>query len=161
MIVSRRAFLAGTSATFVATQALAQPGNEVSAALDAAATEPDPARALSLLKPVRPEGLEAGPALDLAAARSGLTLDIQLAGLTGPARYAPLLKRALGDDADPDHAQRRLETELQHLLARADTLFASLGDKQGSTGARYSRLWRDPRFLYPDDDAGRAARWPR
>lgn len=73
----------------------------------------------------------------------------------GAAYYALLLKRITGDDADPAAAERRFEQERQRLSARAEALFAGLGHRKGSIGARYSALWRDPRWLYSDDDAGR------
>ncbi len=73
----------------------------------------------------------------------------------GAAYYALLLKRATGDDADPLTAERRIEQERRRLSARAGALLASLGHSKGSIGARYSALWRDRRWLYSDDDAGR------
>jgi len=73
----------------------------------------------------------------------------------GAAYYALLLRRATGDDADPAAAERRIEQERRRLSARAEALFAGLGHRKGSIGARYSALWRDPRWLYSDDDAGR------
>jgi uncharacterized protein (DUF885 family) len=74
---------------------------------------------------------------------------------SGAAYYALLLKRSTGDDADPIAAERRIEQERRRLSARADMLFVGLGHRKGSIGARYSALWRDPRWLYNDDDAGR------
>jgi len=73
----------------------------------------------------------------------------------GAAYYALLLKRSTGDDADPAAAERRIERERRRLSARAAALFAGLGYRKGSIGARYSALWRDPRWLYSDDDADR------
>ena len=37
------------------------------------------------------------------------------------------------------------------------TPFAAIGSTRGSIGARYERLFADPRFQYPDTDAGRDA----
>lgn len=73
----------------------------------------------------------------------------------GPAYYTLLLKRFAGDDADPALAERRFEKERRRLTARAGTLLARLGHRRGSIGTRYSALWRDPRWLYSDSDAGR------
>ncbi|MBC9032271.1 DUF885 family protein [Sphingomonas sp. JC676] len=73
----------------------------------------------------------------------------------GGAYYALLLRRITGDDANPASAERRFEQERRRLSARADALLSKLGHKRGSLGARYSALWRDPRWLYSDDDAGR------
>ncbi|PZU09857.1 MAG: DUF885 domain-containing protein [Sphingomonas sp.] len=154
-MVSRRTLLAGAAATFVAgAGAAATP--DIVAMLDAAAAERDPASALALLSPLDARGLPPGLAFDLAAARSGLALDAALADVKGAARYPLQLKRMLGDDASPDAARTRLEAELSRLLGRADRLFRRLGDTQDGIGARYSRLWRDGRYLYPDSEPGRA-----
>lgn len=71
--------------------------------------------------------------------------------------YALLLRRTTGDDVTPGQLHHRLVREQARTLARADRLFAQIGQRDGSVGARYAALWRDPRFLYRDDDAGRDA----
>ncbi|WP_294329373.1 DUF885 family protein [uncultured Sphingomonas sp.] len=71
--------------------------------------------------------------------------------------FALLLRRTTGDDILPARLHERLVREQARTLARADRLFAQIGQRHGSVGARYSALWRDSRFLYPDDDAGRDA----
>ena len=43
------------------------------------------------------------------------------------------------------------------IKARLDTLLKAQGLSQGSVGARVQALNQDQRFLYPDDDSGRAA----
>jgi len=43
------------------------------------------------------------------------------------------------------------------LSAEADTLFKSQGMSRGSVGERLAALYKDPRFIYPDSDSGRAA----
>lgn len=81
---------------------------------------------------------------------------IGVSHLPGGADYfALLLRRTSGDDIDPARLRRRLETEQARVLAHADQLFARIGQGKGSVGARFAALWRDPRWLYPDDDAGR------
>ncbi len=69
--------------------------------------------------------------------------------------YALQLQRALGS-MTPAYAERRLIAELNRLHTRAAHLFDTVGAPKGSIAARYARLWRDDRFLYPDSDAGRA-----
>lgn len=94
--------------------------------------------------------------LDLETAREGLAADDLLARVrvTGAARFALLLRRQLGE-VDPVAARARIEQEHARITMRADRLFREIGLTQGSIGDRYRRLWRDERFLYPDDDAGR------
>ena len=42
------------------------------------------------------------------------------------------------------------------LHARADVLFRQIGMTQGSIGERYAALFKDPKYIYPNDDAGKA-----
>jgi len=44
----------------------------------------------------------------------------------------------------------------QQLSARADVLFKKIGMSQGTVGARYAALYKDPKYLYPNTDAGKA-----
>jgi uncharacterized protein (DUF885 family) len=44
----------------------------------------------------------------------------------------------------------------KQLSARADVLFRKIGLSQGSVGERYAQLYKDPKFLYPNTDAGKA-----
>lgn len=134
------------------------------------------AATLAALQSMDPARLAPSARIDLLTARAGLAIDIELAQRFPPARlgngpvahasgisrlpndadrYALLLRRSVGDDADPARLRRRLQTELARTLARADTLFRRVGRRHGSVGARYAELWRDPRWLYTDDDAGR------
>lgn len=158
MTLTRRKLIGGAAAAMLAARlpAAGTADADALAALDAAAGEKDPIKALALLRSAPKEGLSRARALDLASARAGLAIDAALPDAKGQHLYALQLQRAIGDDVDPDRAQARLEDELKRLLARADKLFAKFGDRTGDVGARYSRLWRDERYLYPDDDAGRA-----
>lgn len=74
----------------------------------------------------------------------------------GAEAYTLLLRRTSGNAADPLALERRLIEERETLHARAARLFDRIGVRGDSIGARYSALWRDPRWLYPDDDTGRA-----
>ncbi len=71
-----------------------------------------------------------------------------------PAYFGLLLRRRLGD-VDLAAARRRLETERDSLLRRADLVLRKVGQTQGTTGARFSALFSDARWLYADDEAGR------
>jgi len=73
----------------------------------------------------------------------------------GAAWYALLLRRH-GSDLSPTDADAMLAREEARLARRAAAAFAAIGDREGSVGTRFGRLWRDPRFLYPDDAAGRS-----
>lgn len=127
-------------------------------ALDTAMTL-DPPAALARLAGVSADGASPGARLDLAAARAGLTIDQRLANPTlQPAeRFEWQMRRITGDTVQLAAVRRDLETRRATLAAQADAAFDALGVPAGATGARFERLWRDPRFLYPDDAAGRDA----
>ncbi|WP_019834383.1 DUF885 family protein [Sphingomonas sp. PR090111-T3T-6A] len=74
----------------------------------------------------------------------------------GAEAYTLLLRRTSGNAADPLVLEHRLVEERDALHARAARLFDRIGVADNEIGARYSTLWRDPRWLYPDDDTGRA-----
>ena len=42
------------------------------------------------------------------------------------------------------------------LSARADVLFRKIGMSQGTVGERYGALFKDPKYIYPNTDAGKA-----
>jgi len=44
----------------------------------------------------------------------------------------------------------------QELSARADVLFKKIGMSQGTVGERYQALFKDPKFIYPNTDEGKA-----
>lgn len=161
-MLDRRALLLGGGALALA--AVAPPVPALRAALDAAAAERDPARALRLLTGFDPAALSGADRLDLATARAGLAVDVEIAALgldprgKGPfphdRRLPPLLlRRKLGDGIDAGAAARRLERERRTCAARADRLFRTLGIAGHDTGARFSMLWRHD--AYPNDDGGR------
>ena len=142
------------------------PDDTLRLALDEAAGSP-PAQALSRLAGFEARTLPASQRLDLVTARAGLAIDERLAAIpatrgakggyrpladAGPIaadHYALLLARPLGP-VTPQAAQARLTRELDGLHARAAAAFSTIGITGGSIGDRYSRLWRDERFLYPD-----------
>jgi hypothetical protein len=107
----------------------------------------------------------ASPPVAAALARQHATLATmrgvapELPGLSrlrdGAALYTMYLRRSCGSDVEPVAALARLQRERDVLLARADRLFARIGLCGGAIGTRFSALWHDPRWLYPDSDAGR------
>lgn len=165
-MLSRRAVIAG-GAVLAAVPAWPAAGTDdmVGAALDAAAAEREPKAALALLRDLPTQPLQPGRALDLAAARAGLTVDIALRDIgidprtkappSSPEAFALLLRRKLGDGLAIAHAEHRLDHERQLCERRAQFLFDALGRPGGATGARYAALWSDDRHLYRDSEAGR------
>jgi uncharacterized protein (DUF885 family) len=140
------------------------------AALDALPKGGDPAPKLATLRAFDPARLSLAARLDLLTVRDGLAVDREiLSRFPGvdpvkgyaaaplserPAYFALLLRRRVGD-LDLPAARRRLETERDRLLRRADILMRRVGHRQGTAGARFSAMFADARWLYSDDDAGR------
>src|SRR5205809_5566176 len=69
--------------------------------------------------------------------------------------YAAALGRAYGGPVSPAGAQRRLWLAANAARNRADVLLRGQGLASGSVAERLRTLAADPRWLYPDDDAGR------
>ncbi|MFG6281802.1 DUF885 family protein [Sphingomonas sp. S6] len=129
----------------------------IGAALDTAATLPT-AQALDLLGPLSAAGASTGRRLDLQAARAGLAIDAALTNASDAAtRFSLQTQRVAGNDARLDIVARDLAAAKASLEARAARLFDRLGIAGGTTGARFEALWRDPRWLFADDAAGRDA----
>lgn len=125
--------------------------------------------------------LSPSASLDLRIVRNALAIDSQLARLIpggksdgpyrlppaaepglwrrakGTAAYKLLLERHVGDRVDPEAAHRRFEREVAALGRRADRLMREAGFAQGSVADRFKAMFADPRWLYPDSDAGRDA----
>ena len=74
----------------------------------------------------------------------------------GEAYYAASLRAATTTDLSPDEVHRLGLDVTRELTARADVLFRKLGMSGGSVAERYGALFKDPRFLYPNTDAGKA-----
>ena len=74
----------------------------------------------------------------------------------GDAYYAASLKGATTTDLSPDEVHRMGLDVTRELAARADTLFTRIGMSKGSVAERYGALFRDPKYLYPNTDAGKA-----
>ncbi|WP_394646466.1 DUF885 family protein [uncultured Sphingomonas sp.] len=158
MIATRRAVLRGIAAA-MATPAVAI-GTDADAAawraLDEAATLP-PDRALAALASLTDAGLGVGRRLDLAAARAGLMDDRALLDPTLPpdVRFAWQVRRITGSDVTLTTLSRDLEAAQRALTAAATPLFDRLGISGATIGARFERMWRDPRWRFADDASGR------
>jgi hypothetical protein len=74
----------------------------------------------------------------------------------GDAYYVAALKAAITTDLTPAEVHRLGLDVTRELTARADVLFTRLGMSKGSVAERYGALFRDPTYLYPNTDAGKA-----
>ena len=74
----------------------------------------------------------------------------------GDAYYAASLRGATTTDLSPDEVHKMGLDVTKELTARADTLFGKIGLTKGSVSERYQALFKDPKFLYPNNDAGKA-----
>jgi uncharacterized protein (DUF885 family) len=118
-------------------------------------------------------GHQAAQAARIAAGRIAPALDRQIAELRrhraaatsdagvwkfpdGEAYYGWALRAATTTTMTPDEVHRTGLAELQALHAEMDTILKGQGYTRGTVGARMTALGKDPRFLYPDTDAGRA-----
>jgi uncharacterized protein (DUF885 family) len=70
--------------------------------------------------------------------------------------YAWTLRAATTTRLTPDEVHQMGLDELADLQRQMDPILQSLGYTQGTVGARMTALGEDPRFQFPDNDAGRA-----
>jgi uncharacterized protein (DUF885 family) len=81
--------------------------------------------------------------------------------LAGPAQaashgdYRSALAAAYGGDLDPLAARRLAIAATRRLQVRADVLLRGQGLTDGDVGVRLRKLAQDPRWLYPENQAGR------
>jgi len=73
----------------------------------------------------------------------------------GPAYYRWLLEYSTSTNRSPDEIHRMGLDQGRDLDARMDAVLRSQGLSQGSVGERLQALTRDPRQLFPDNDAGK------
>jgi uncharacterized protein (DUF885 family) len=167
-MTTRRAVLAGGAALAVTPWRAKAAADGLRAALDTARALRDPSAALRTLERFEPASLPSAARLDLITARAGLAVDaaILARGIDPRAKPAAtrdvalltlLLRRKVGDGYALDAVTRRLEQERAQCEAHAARLFAEIRISGASTGACFTRLWQEPRELYPDSDAGRDA----
>jgi uncharacterized protein (DUF885 family) len=74
----------------------------------------------------------------------------------GDAFYADQLKFLTSTDMSPAEIHNYGLSEVARITAEADKELRSVGLVDGSVGARLDWLMKDPRFLYSNDDKGRA-----
>jgi len=115
------------------------------------------ARAITLCK------AEVLPALDnqiavLTALRRRATHDAGVWKLpNGDAYYRWLLKVGTTTEMSPDEVHQLGLDQVASIGAKMDALLRAQGLKQGTVGERMTALGKDPRFLFPNTDAGRDA----
>jgi len=73
----------------------------------------------------------------------------------GAAYYAAALKESTTTDYTPAQVHALGLSEVARISAQMDGLLAAQGRAAGSVGERMAALARDPRYLLPNDDAGR------
>jgi len=74
----------------------------------------------------------------------------------GEAYYDWALRAATTTTLTPDEIHAQGRDELARLHARMDGILKAEGYTRGSVGARMTALAKDPRYLFPDGDPGRA-----
>lgn len=93
----------------------------------------------------------------LRAQRSRATMDAGLwARPGGDQWYAWGLRASTTTRMTPDEIHRMGREELADLQGQMDPILKRLGYTQGSVGDRMNALAKDPRFQFPNNDAGRA-----
>ncbi|HEX6742329.1 MAG TPA: DUF885 domain-containing protein, partial [Sphingomicrobium sp.] len=75
----------------------------------------------------------------------------------GEAIYAEALRQATTTNFSPAEVHRMGLSQVAEISAQIDAILRSQGYTQGSVGERLAALNRDPKQLYPDSAAGRAA----
>ncbi len=74
----------------------------------------------------------------------------------GEAYYALALRTRTTTTMSPAEVHKLGLDVTKDLSSRADALFKKLGMSQGSVADRYRALFKDPKHLYPNTDAGKA-----
>jgi uncharacterized protein (DUF885 family) len=113
----------------------------------------------------RAEGLtreKVAPALErqlteLKAQRAKATMDAGMwARPRGDEYYQWALRASTTTRMTPDEVHQMGQQQLAELQAQMDTILKGLGYSTDTVGARMTALGKDPRFQFPDNDAGRA-----
>jgi uncharacterized protein (DUF885 family) len=74
----------------------------------------------------------------------------------GEAYYALALQAQTTTTMTPAEVHKVGLDVTNELSARADVLFKKIGMSQGTVGERYGALFKDPKYIYPNTDAGKA-----
>ncbi|WP_428632408.1 DUF885 domain-containing protein [Sphingopyxis sp.] len=94
---------------------------------------------------------------ELKAQRPKATMDAGIGARPGgDAWYAWGLRASTTTRMTPDEVHAMGRAELAELHGRMDPILKKLGYTQGSVGDRMNALAKDPRYKFPDNDAGRA-----
>jgi uncharacterized protein (DUF885 family) len=94
----------------------------------------------------------------VAEQRARATHEAGVRGRPGGEAYYPLcLRFQTSTRATPDETHAIGLAQVAEISAEADALLRAQGYADGSVGARLAALTADPRWLYPNTDAGRAA----
>ncbi len=89
--------------------------------------------------------------------RARATHDAGMRGRPGGELYYQLsLRYQTSTRLTPDEAHELGLAQVAEITAEADSLLKAKGHGEGTVGARLSALTKDPRWLYPNSDAGRA-----
>jgi uncharacterized protein (DUF885 family) len=92
----------------------------------------------------------------VSALRANATHDASLRKVKdGPAYYAAALHSYTTTDMTPDEIHKLGLDQGKEILARLDTELKAQGLTKGSVGARIAALDADPKYLYPNTDAGK------
>ncbi len=94
---------------------------------------------------------------ELKAQRPKATMDAGMwARPRGDEFYTWALRASTTTRMTPDEVHQMGREELAELHGRMDPILKKLGYTQGSVGDRMNALAKDPRYKFPDNDAGRA-----
>lgn len=74
----------------------------------------------------------------------------------GDAYYAQALQAQTTTTMTPAEVHKLGVDITARLSARADVLFKKIGMSQGTVGERYAALYKIPKYIYPNTDAGKA-----
>ncbi len=93
---------------------------------------------------------------ELQRQRTGATMDAGVWKLPqGEAYYAWALKAGTTTTMSPDEVHALGQEQLKALNAQMDDLLKQLGMTKGTVGERMTAMGKDPRYLFPEGDAGR------
>jgi uncharacterized protein (DUF885 family) len=74
----------------------------------------------------------------------------------GDAYYAAALQARTTTTMTPAEVHKTGLDVTRELSARAEVLFTRIGMTKGTVGERYAALYKDPKYLYPNTDVGKA-----
>lgn len=75
----------------------------------------------------------------------------------GDALYRAMIRQMTDSELEPEAVHQIGLDEVARIAAEMDTLLRAQGYTEGTIGERMQKLGAEPRFAYPNDDAGKAA----